>query len=397
MTQVIGQVVDLNGLPLAGALVSAPGGQSATTDANGRFQISGIPTVFGDLIVRVTYTSPDNYPMLGASAPTAPVLDGVTDVGRINISDVTFEPDYGPLQPFDANGQLQRTLPFAFPFNGVARSRLLLLKEGILFLPAYATGNFFDGTVGTIYAFMDFLCTSIHINERLPNRYILTYSGVPTYLEGGSNTVQIQLFRNGRIVLAFKGITSRHGISMFGVEPSLKAAYLPVDYRTKLSFEIPPQFFAEQFFDQAHPFDLDNAFIVFTPTSNGGYSVRTILPPQLTPSTTLSGSATASAPQAAPTQLRASALRQRRPLSGTPLANAEVHVSSSGNPHYPGMTNTDAQGRFTLSGVPPGGISVEVWRDGALLARGSGISAPDKSGAEQLQVELVSPEVWPRD
>lgn len=391
MTQITGQVVGLDGMPLAGAMVSAPGGKTATTGENGRFQINGVPTVQGNLTVLATYTPLDSYPRSGTSAPTVPVPAGVTDIGQISVIDVQFENDYGTLQPLNAACVVKRALPFAFPFYGVDRSSVLIDSNGILSL------NSAGGNLGYIEAYLGLACGLVLVNDRLPDRYIITYDRIPHYLEGGSNTLQFQLFRNGHIVIAFRGITALRSGALIGISRLPGVGEMVVDYSTRLNFDSPPNYNVEQGFIRTTPFDLDNALIVFTPTENHGYNVRTVLPPPSTPSTTVSGAVAASAPQAAPTQLRASALRQGRPVTGSALANAEVHITSSGNPHYRGMTNTDAQGRFTLTGVPPGGISVEVWRNGALLARGSGISNPDKFGAGQLHIELVSPEVWPKD
>lgn len=80
------------------------------------------------------------------------------------------------------------------------------------------------------------------------------------------------------------------------------------------------------------------------------------------------------------------------------LANAEVIVSSSGNLNYRGMTNTDAQGRFNLSGVPAGGIDVLVRRNGVTVARGAAMFlGGDLNQAQLLHIGLVSPDVQPKN
>jgi hypothetical protein len=84
-------------------------------------------------------------------------------------------------------------------------------------------------------------------------------------------------------------------------------------------------------------------------------------------------------------------------LTGAQIANAEVRVTSSVNGQYRGMTNTDAQGRFSLAGVPAGGINVHVWRNGALIAHGAAVIAGDLiNEAQLLHIELVSPETQPK-
>jgi hypothetical protein len=74
-----------------------------------------------------------------------------------------------------------------------------------------------------------------------------------------------------------------------------------------------------------------------------------------------------------------------------------VTITSASNPDYVGMTNTDAQGRFTLSGVPSGGVSVLVRRNGVLIARGAGVfDAGELTQAQWLDIVLVPAEVAPK-
>lgn len=103
----------------------------------------------------------------------------------------------------------------------------------------------------------------------------------------------------------------------------------------------------------------------------------------------LAGQAHAQAP--APAGIQAGALR------GAHIANAEVRVTSSGDARYLGMTNTDAAGRFNLAGVPAGGVNVQVWRNGALIARGAAVLSGDRLNEGQLaHIELVGPETRPK-
>ena len=84
-------------------------------------------------------------------------------------------------------------------------------------------------------------------------------------------------------------------------------------------------------------------------------------------------------------------------VTAADLANAEVIVTSTGNRQYVGMTNTDAQGRFSLNGVPAGGIQVVVRRNGALIARGGAVATGGQLNQAQLMhIELVSPEISPK-
>ena len=233
--------------------------------------------------------------------------------------------------------------------------------------------------------------------KELPDRLVVTHDRVQHFSFGGSNTLQLQLHRDGRIVFAYKGITALTTGTIVGLTPGPGSPFLQVDFSTTPSIEVPAATAVYEFFTAASPFDLDQAFVVFTPTAGGGYSVRTMLPPAAPPASTITGAAPAQ-------QLSASgpaALRQSAQLStGTAapsaaqLATAEVIVTSSGNRLYRGMTNTDAQGRFSLSGVPAGGIEVRVQRNGLTIARGAArFPGGQFDQAQLLNIELVSPDI----
>ncbi|MCL4860855.1 MAG: carboxypeptidase regulatory-like domain-containing protein [Caldilineaceae bacterium] len=83
-TIVVGRVVDANNLAVAGAMVTTVDHLTATSGADGSFTIAGVPTVFGSIEVTATATVDGKF-MLGKSAPVAPVLGGVTDVGVIEL------------------------------------------------------------------------------------------------------------------------------------------------------------------------------------------------------------------------------------------------------------------------------------------------------------------------
>ncbi|WEF33904.1 carboxypeptidase regulatory-like domain-containing protein [Pseudoduganella chitinolytica] len=390
LTQAVGQVVDAAGTPLAGALVTAPGGRTGTTGADGRFVIREVPTVLGNLVLQAAWTPAGGAIRNGASAPTPPVPGGVTDVGIISVIDVRFETEYGTLWTTCDDCFTQRTLPFTFPFYGTDRSTAFVGSNGYLTFDSGDSTYREDVPAFTrlprIAAFFDDLIGGggVLINDQLPDRFVVTYDRTRQYSEGGSNTLQIQLYRDGRIVFAYKGMTALRSGAIAGITPGPDAPFQQVDYSATPALEVPAGSAVYEYFTAASQFDLDNSFVVLTPNAAGGYSVRTILPPAAVPTATL----TAAPPLqlAAPTALRA---RQAAAPSGAPLAGAEVRVTSSGNPRYRGMANTDAAGGFTLKGVPPGGINVEVWRDGSLLARGAALtSAADR----QVPVELVAPE-----
>jgi YVTN family beta-propeller protein len=83
-TTVIGRVLDKTQNPVSGATVATTGGKSSTTGADGRFSISGVPTVQGNISVRAVGTV-NGATLSGNSASVPPVAGGTTDVGNITL------------------------------------------------------------------------------------------------------------------------------------------------------------------------------------------------------------------------------------------------------------------------------------------------------------------------
>ncbi len=412
LTTVLGTVVDIRRLPVAAAAVTAPGGHTGTTGADGHFALVGVPTVLGNLVVQASDTPPGGVPRTGSSAAVPPVLGGTTDIGEITLIEASFEPDYGTFWTTCDDCFTQRSLPFTFPFYGVNQSTAFVGSNGYITfgggdstfvesVPAFSSlariAAFFDDLYGAPSG------GAVYINAQLPDRFIVTHDRVGHFSFGGSNTLQIQLFRDGRIVFAFSGITALTTGSITGLTPGPNAPFLQVDYSTTPIISVPPATAVYEYFTGASPFDIDNTFIVFTPQAGGRYEVSTIRAPAPAPANTLTGGAPVAQVLSAPAQLRAAAVTRAEtataPAAIRPadLANAEVIVTSASNPGYIGMTNTDAHGGFTLSGVPSGGVSVLVWRDGVLIARGAGVfSAGELTKAQLLDIELVPAEVAPK-
>ena len=408
LTRVIGRVVDTQNQPVVGATVTAPGGRTGTTGADGSFEIVGVPTVLGNLVVQAQYTPPGELVRTGASNPTAPVLAGTTDVGTIAVIDVRFETNYGVFWTGADDTFTPRALPFPFSFYGVPQTTGYVGTNGYITFGA-GDSNYTENvqsfsSLRRISAFFDDLIGGggVWINDALPDRFIVTYDRTRHYSFGGSNTLQIQLFRDGRIVFAYKGITALSTGSITGLTPGPNSPFQQVDFSATPSFEVPALTAVYEYFTGANLFDLDNSFVVFTPTASGGYTVRTIVAPVAPANSAVTG-----APELqlrmqalnAPQQLRAGnrAAAAPRTLSAIGLANAEVLITSSGNSRYLGMTNTDAQGRFSLSGVPAGGVNVLVRRGGVVVARGSGLfDGGDLNQAQLLHIGLVTPETEPK-
>ena len=84
LTTVIGRVVDTNGNPVSGATVITLT-KSATTQADGTFLITGVPTVLGDIIVTASAIV-NGKTLRGRSQPVAPVPSGTTEVGDLRLT-----------------------------------------------------------------------------------------------------------------------------------------------------------------------------------------------------------------------------------------------------------------------------------------------------------------------
>ena len=85
LTTAVGRVVDGVGDPVAGAEVVAIGDVRSTTQADGTFEIPGVRTTFGPIVIRATQMTATG-PLDGLSVPAGPVVNGVTDVGDIVLS-----------------------------------------------------------------------------------------------------------------------------------------------------------------------------------------------------------------------------------------------------------------------------------------------------------------------
>lgn len=84
-TTVRGRVLDINGHPIAGAIVTLSNEQgiSGLTDADGIFSISGVPTVHGDIEVIVNVTV-NGALLRGWSIGISPVPGGITEFGDVS-------------------------------------------------------------------------------------------------------------------------------------------------------------------------------------------------------------------------------------------------------------------------------------------------------------------------
>lgn len=84
LTTVTGRVIDRNSAAVAGATVTVLG-RTTATGSDGRFTLAGVPTAPGNIIVSASAVI-GGRTLRGRSAPTPPVLAGVTNTGDIRLS-----------------------------------------------------------------------------------------------------------------------------------------------------------------------------------------------------------------------------------------------------------------------------------------------------------------------
>jgi hypothetical protein len=376
LTTVSGIVVDDTGAPIVGATVVTTGDRSGTTGSGGAFAIPGVPTVRGNIVASANYIRPsDGASLSGSSASVPPVRGGVTNVGTIAAVPAMWEPTYGTFLSNCDDCAFLRTLPFPFRFYGVTSTDAFVGTNG------YITFNQGDGTyvetlpdfnrLPRISAFFDDLYGrsqgGMYVNATLPGRFVVTHDRVQHYSYGGSNTLQITLYDDGRILFAYRGITALDSGSITGITPGPQSPFQQVDYSAQPNFDLAAGKAVYEYFTSTNRFDLDNGFILFTPRPDGSYNVRTILPPPPGSALTITGGP-------APSGMETSSATAAQ--GNSVFGNSEVEVLSSGDASYRGMTNTNGSGHFTLSGVPPGGIFVTVRKKdkitgyGTLVVRG---------------------------
>ncbi|HET8774762.1 MAG TPA: Ig-like domain-containing protein [Thermoanaerobaculia bacterium] len=383
-TTVTGTVVDASGAPIAGAVATTNGGATAQTASDGAFTIPGVSTIRGAIIVSVQATAANGDVLTGSSAAVAPVRGGTTDAGRITAVSAVFETNYGTFVTQCDDCSFPRTLPFSFPYFGAQRTASFVGTNGYItfdegdstyseslpaftFLPRIAA--FFDDLIGG---------GGMWINDQLPGRFVVTYDRTAHYSFGGSNTLQIILFADGRIQFGYAGVTALSTGSIAGITPGAGAPFQQLDYSATASADVPAGTSVYEYFTSANRFDLDGGFVIFTPRPDGGYNVRTILqpPPPDTGEVTNEGGGGVTAR----VQLDASASAQ------SPWAKAEVEAVSSRDRHFRVHTNADRNGVFRLRKVPAGGIEITLRKKGRVIGRGSVVVA---AGQPSYRVEIA--------
>jgi hypothetical protein len=386
LTTVSGTVVDVNGVPLAGATVTVNGGRTTQTASNGTFSLSGVTTIRGPIVANANTTAANGDVLTGSSAALVANRGGTTALGTIVALSAIFEPNYGTFITTCDDCNFQRTLPFSFPYYGTARTQAFVGTNGYITfgsgdstytesLPAFSSlpriAAFFDDLIGG---------GGLWINDQLPGRFVVTYKQMAHYNAGGSNTLQIILFADGRVQFGYRGLTSLTTGSITGLTPGPNSPPQQVDFSATPNFNSEAGTAIFEYFTGASPFDLDFDFIVFTPRGDGGYNVRTIQqPPPVGDLMVTNGAPVTTAMRLA---------TNGNGNGNSKFARAEVEVISSRDRTFRQMTNADKHGVFTLKNVPAGGIEVTVRRKGEILGRGAAVLDGEQ---KSYVIEIVPP------
>lgn len=289
-TTVVGRVLDGDGNVVEGAAVAVLETYTGVSAADGRFSIPSVPTIRGNLTVGASITVNDVL-LSGSSASTAPVPGGVTDVGDITVIEATFIRDYGASLAQCDDCWVNIDLPFQFPFFGSSYSKAYFDGNGRVTFN-YGDWEYRESLGGLaaqplIATFWDDLDAQgrpeagLYYNGSLPGRAVFTWRNLPEYAGGGSTTVQLVLYADGRFQMGYSGVTAPDAV--VGVSPGPGSGLVQVDFTATPVFSSAAGMRVAEQFPGANGFDLDGGFVLWAPNSDGGFDVRTILPAEPPP------------------------------------------------------------------------------------------------------------------
>ncbi|HYU31669.1 MAG TPA: Ig-like domain-containing protein [Thermoanaerobaculia bacterium] len=239
---------------------------------------------------------------------------------------------------------------------------------------------------------------NLYFNNQLPGRFVVTWNQVPEYRLGGSNTAQLALFQDGRIQMGYNGVTSDD--ALVGIAPSNSGPALEVDLSADTPLSTGPGTAVFEEFDGpvgpdgtgedppgTRPFDLDGRVLVFTPNAAGGYDVRLTGAPRVA-----SGSVALKSVKAAAEDVTSGVVEGTVVIEGHgPFDGRTVVVTSSADASWEAQTTTDAEGRFHVEGVPPGGVNAAVFLGGNLSSHAAGVLTDGGRLVLELRPASVKP------
>ena len=104
-TTVTATVVNAEGQPVQGAVVTITGGRSGTTGADGTVSVPDVPTILGLIQATAAFVAPDGTIFAASSGAVVPVRGGVTPLGTLTLGRAFTYYGHNP----DDNGRLTLT------------------------------------------------------------------------------------------------------------------------------------------------------------------------------------------------------------------------------------------------------------------------------------------------
>lgn len=375
-TTVTGRVITLSNQPVDGATVSAFG-QGAVTASDGSFSIANVPTSLGPISVTASAVL-GGQQLNGISRAVAPAPGGIVNVGNVLLQPAHLETEIGNLITFAGPSFDDRSaavaLPFSFTYYGVTYTQVFVGTNGYLTFGSGSTAfneiptNFANGLPRIAVLFDDWdpdqaSGRGVFANTQLPGKTVFTWSKIEHAVNNGNDdvseegTFQIVLFGDGRIQFGYGKVETLGGL--VGISPGGTPTAIPVKHTALQGINVgitdAPY---ERFLGLGDvPFDLQHAFITYSPNSSG-YSVEVQRAPE--------------------TRVRGRILQPDSSLAG----GARVTVFNR-------TVVTEADGSFVLEGVPAfeGTILVKaalVLPDGRLFSGQSTAVRPVVNGETDI-------------
>ncbi|HAS8478182.1 TPA: hypothetical protein I7768_14410 [Vibrio vulnificus] len=272
-TTVNGWVIDQYGAPVPFAQITCLEA-IGVSDVGGAFSIAGVATV--SPVTCSVSAEINGITFTGLSARVAPVRSAETNIGTIVIQSAVFDPEYGVNlnQSDDDFDYVNFSEGFSFPLFGNTYTGVYVNSNGRLsftFGDSTYTESFsvFTGQPN-IAAFFDDLHPGrggAVFYKQMADRFVVTWDRVPHYEYGGSNTLQITLFQDGRINIGYNGLSASGAFIGISNGDSLGATSLDLSEGPYVVDSAVT--FYEHFVIGGNTFDLDQQFLLFTPKSQG--------------------------------------------------------------------------------------------------------------------------------
>ncbi|MFW5444026.1 MAG: Ig-like domain-containing protein [Methylococcaceae bacterium] len=273
LTAVEGLVLDPEGNPV-GSVDVICNGVSGVTDVLGNYSISGVTTV--SPVVCSASVQIATQIFSGLSQSILPVRDGVTEIPAMTVHSVAFDTEFGTLlhRRDDVTSFITFSEGFSFSLFGENYTGAHVSSNGRL------TFNFGDATYTETFGLFTnqpqiaLFFDDLHpgrgpggtFYKQLADRFVVTWDRVPHYSAGGSNTLQLTLFKDGRVTFAYNGVTATGAFVGVSTGQQLGATALDL---SNAPYSVSQPVTIYERFEGGHEFDLDSQFILFTPQRNG--------------------------------------------------------------------------------------------------------------------------------